>query len=110
MSYEIHITKAAEKDLKNAADYIELVLYNPQAADHLLDEVEKKAFSLSQFPQQFPLVDDPVLKACGVRFVAVNNYLIFYTISEPEKRVNIIRFLYGKRNWISILKEGFPLE
>lgn len=110
MNYEIHITKTAEQDLVNAADYISLVLYNPQAADDLLDEVERKTAGLSQFPQQFSLVDDPVLKAWGVRFVPVNNYLIFYTVSETEKRVNIIRFLYGKRNWISILKQGFSPE
>ena len=36
MKYDIHITRAAEKDLNSAADYIEFVLLNPQAADDLL--------------------------------------------------------------------------
>ena len=37
MSYKLHITKAAERDLIDAADYIEVTLKNPEAADHLLD-------------------------------------------------------------------------
>lgn len=110
MSYEIHITKAAERDLENALDYIELVLFNPQAADDLMDEMEKNVANLSQLPKKHALVDDPVLKAWGIRFVTVKKYLIFYTISEQEKRVHIVRFLYGKRNWISMLKQNFLLE
>ena len=35
MNYQVHITKTAEHDIAKAADYIEFVLKNPQAADHL---------------------------------------------------------------------------
>lgn len=42
MSYRIHITSAAERDLNRAADHIEFVLKNPKAADDLLDEAEGK--------------------------------------------------------------------
>ena len=37
MKYNIHITHAAERDMANAYDYIDLVLKNPTAADKLLD-------------------------------------------------------------------------
>ena len=104
MKYDIFNTAAAETDLNGAVDYIEHVLLNPQAAADLLDEVEVKITDLAQFPEKFSLVSDPVLKAWGIRFVAVKNYLIFYTISEPEQRVQIIRFLYRKRDWTSILR------
>ena len=110
MNYEIHITKTAEKDMVAAADYIEFNLHNPQAADRLLDEAEEKIINLSQFPQMFSLVDDPVLNSWGIRIVPVNNYLIFYTLSEPQKQVYIVRFLYEKRNWVHILKQGYSLE
>jgi toxin ParE1/3/4 len=41
--------------------------------------------------------------------VIVNNYLAFYTIDEEKKTVIIVRFLYQKSNWTSILRQGFPL-
>ena len=110
MKYELHMTRAAENDLNEAADYIEFVLMDPQAADHLLDAVEETLLALSEYAACHALVDDPVLKTWGIRFVQIKNYLAFYTIAGDEQRVYIVRFLYGKRNWISILKNGLNLE
>ena len=110
MNYEVRITRAAENDLNEAADYIEFVLLNPYASDDLLDTVEETLPALAQYAQRYALVDDPVLRAWGIRFVQIKNYLAFYTISEGEQKVYIVRFLYGKRNWISILKNGFSIE
>lgn len=109
MNYTIKITAAAERDMSNAADYIEFVLKNPSAADHLLDEAETKLNALSSFPNQFPLVDDILLNSWGIHFTQVKNYLAFYIISEKNHTVTIIRFLYEKSNWKSILKHGFSL-
>ena len=110
MSYDIRITRVAEEDLNSAAEYIEFVLHDPKAADDLLDEAEKKICELSTFPEKFALVDDPVLKAWGIRLTLVKNYLVFYVISEDDHTIYIVRFLYGKRDWITILKRGFSIE
>ena len=37
----------------------------------------------------------------------INNYLAFYTIDEVKQTVIIVRFLYQKSNWTSILRQGF---
>ena len=88
--YDLHITAAAENDLNEAADYIEYVLLNPDAADRLLDAATEKISSLAEFAQRNAPVDDPVLKAWGIRFIQVNNYLAFYVISEEEKTVALV--------------------
>ena len=108
MTYQIYITKTAERDLAGASDYIEFTLKNPSAADNLLDKAEEKISELSDFPEVHAVVDDPVLSAWGIRFIVINNYLAFFIILGNT--VYIVRFLYGKRNWISILKQGFSLE
>ena len=109
MSYSIHITSTAERDMINASNHIEFVLKNPKAADDLLDEAERKISSLADFPQKFKLVDDPVLASWGVRFVVINGYLAFYVIAENVQKVIIVRFLFQKSNWTTILRQGFPL-
>ena len=109
MSYSIHITATAERDMINASNHIEFVLKNPKAADDLLDAAELKISSLADFPQKFKLVDDPVLASWGVRFVVVNGYLAFYVIAEDTQKVIIVRFLFQKSNWTAILRHGFPL-
>ena len=109
MSYQLHITSTAEHDLMRAADYIEFSLKNPDAAEHLLDTADEQISSLSEFPERFPLVDDPVLASWKIRFVIVNNYLVFYTIDEEKQLVIVVRFLFQRSNWNSILRQGFPL-
>lgn len=109
MIYQLHITSTAEHDIMRAVDYIEFTLKNPQVADNLLDAVTKQIGTLSDFPQKFRLVDDPVLASWEIRFVIINNYLAFYTIDEEKQTVIVVRFLYQKSNWCSILRQGFPL-
>lgn len=109
MIYAIHITRAAERDLNTAADYIEFVLLNPQAGDDLLNEAEKKIRELSDFPEKSSLVDDPVLKAWGIRFTIIKNYIAFYVVSEETHTIFIVRFLYKKRDWLTILKQDISL-
>ena len=107
MSYHLHITSVAERDISQAADYIEFVLKNPKAADDLLEETDQKINALLPFPQEHPIVEDKLLAAWGIRFTQIKNYLAFYVIEENQ--VTVIRFLYAKSDWISILKVGFPL-
>ena len=110
MNYQIHITKTAERDLNRAVDHIEFSLKNPQAADRLLDDAEHEIMSLATMPERYALVDDPLLAAWGIRFVQIKNYLAFYVVSKETRTVHIIRFLYGKSDWVSILQHNFISE
>ena len=59
MSYHIHITSVAQRDLINAADHLEYVLKNPKAADDLLKEAEKQIRIMQKFdyPEGFIVFD-----------------------------------------------------
>ena len=109
INYHLHITAAAERDMALAVDHIAFVLKNPQAADNLLDEAERKINALAQFPKKFSLTEDKLLASWGIRFTKVNNHLAFYVITEENQQVNIVRFLYAKSNWASTLRLGFSL-
>ena len=104
MKYNIHVTQAAERDMANAYDYIDLVLKNPTAADKLLDVSDEKIGALAEFPHKFEVVSDKLLSLWGIRFTIVMNYLAFYTVDGATQTVHIVRFLCGKSNWITILK------
>ena len=107
MNYHLHITSVAQRDISQAADYIEFVLKNPKAADDLLEETDQKINALLPFSQEHPIVEDKLLAAWGIRFTQIKNHLAFYVVEENQ--VTVIRFLYAKSDWISILKVGFPL-
>jgi plasmid stabilization system protein ParE len=102
--YSVHITDIAEEDIVSTVQYVANVLTAPVAANHLLDEIEKYENILENTPNMYSFVPDEYLKVKGVKYVMVKNYMLFYTINEEEKIVTVIRFLYGQRNWKSILK------
>jgi len=101
--YHIDITEPAENDILDAANYIAEQLLNPSAALNLVDEAEKAIYSLSDMPQRHALVNDDTLAGLGIRFMPVKNYLVFYAVREEKKTVVIQRFLYGRRDWATIL-------
>ncbi len=104
MNYFVHVTDFASRDLTEAFDYIDLVLKNPAAADHLVELFYQKSMSLETFPKKFPLVNDSLLSALGIRFLPVQNYLAFYKIEKSSHSIQILRFLYGRSDWSAILK------
>lgn len=104
MTFKIQITETAEKDINDALDYIEKKLFNPKAADDLLEKILEDIQKLSLFPEKHQLIADPALSDLGIRFIKINSHLAFYTIDKNTKTVFFFRFLYEKRNWINILK------
>jgi plasmid stabilization system protein ParE len=97
--YHVEILPHAELDLAASLRYITVILCNPQAAKGLRDEYKRKKKLLSEMPYAFPLVRNEQLAQRGIRSVLVKNYLMFYTIDETKKKVSILRFLYGRRDW-----------
>lgn len=105
MNFRVQTTDQFEQDLNRTLDYIEFTLKNSRAADDLLDEAEHTVASLSQMPERYALAGDELLASWGIRLVRVKNYLAFYTVDRETQTVQVIRFLYGKSDWRSILQE-----
>jgi toxin ParE1/3/4 len=58
---------------------------------------------LEQLPLRNALVHDERLANQGMRMLIVDNYIIFYVVSEQDKIVIVVRILYGKREWTNLL-------
>ncbi len=103
--YSVTFSQLAAKDLHEAYDYISGTLKNPVAAENLVLEAEKKLEAIREFPYSARLVSDPHLKRLGIRVLSVNNYVAFLRVDESKKEVELVRFLYAKREWKNILNE-----
>jgi plasmid stabilization system protein ParE len=68
-----------------------------------LDEIEKYESLLGDTPNMFSFAPDKYLRAKGIKYAMVKRYMVFYTIDEDKNIVNVIRFLYGHRDWKRIL-------
>ena len=100
----VELSNTAEQDINESVRYVTLQLKNPIAGRRLLGNTINCVDSLESFPARFPVIGDPILVIHQIHFVPVQNYLLFYQIHEPSHTVMVLRFLYGKSDWASILK------
>jgi plasmid stabilization system protein ParE len=104
--YPSYFTELAESDVTSSIEYISYTLNAPEAAKNLYYEIYRKRDLIEENPFLFPLVRDPYLSKKGIRWTGVKNYMMFYKVNESEKKIIIIRFLYGRSDWSNILMEG----
>jgi len=101
--YKIEITEPAENDLKEIARYISQELRDYNAAQNIIEKIGSVIYSLAEMPLRNPLVADERLSYQGIRRIVIDNYLAFYSVSEGNKTITVIRILYGRRDWMSLL-------
>ena len=98
-------TEPAEYDLLDIEYYIFVDLCNPQAAQRISDGILDTAEMLSEYPTAHPLIDDELLRSVGLRMTHFDSYNIFYYYDLQNDVVYIIRVLYNKVDWQSLLKK-----
>jgi len=103
MTYTVVTSKKAERDMQNIADYISDELHDVEAAFKLMLEIRMQIRQLNQMPKRYPLVSDKRLAKRGIRSFPVKNYIVFYSIDDDTKIVNITSVMYGRRNWVNLL-------
>lgn len=103
--YKFNISPKAANDLTEIKDYVCQELGNPQVATNLISKILKKIHGL----EEHPMIGAPLTSVIDIqsnyRFLACDNYLIFYRC-EDEK-IFVLRILYGRRDYIRILCGDF---
>ncbi len=109
--YEVMVSGSAEADIQGIIDYLAKTLLEPDTARSMLLRFREAIVSLSSIPERFAIVSDSYLASLGIRVTSVGKYLIFYVVQKDAHRVDIVRVLYGKRNWTELLKQNRePME
>lgn len=103
--YDFELTETAESDIDSAYDYIAKTLENPDAASALADELEIQIDNICKKPETGRLVENDFLRSNNIRRFLVKNYIAYYIIDDNNKKIVILRFVYGGRDQDKILKE-----
>ena len=101
--YELVYLPVAKSDIENIVLYISKKLSSPKTALNLLDAFEQAANALKVFPYAHEVYKFSKPLSKEYRYVTVKNYIIFYTVFEDKKVVEIRRVLYGKMDFSKII-------
>ena len=96
--YKIVYLPTARQQLMDAALYIASELSVPDAAENLLNEVDRQTAKLCELPYRHPIYYTPFAMKREIRFFPVKNYNVFYVIKEDQKTVEIWRFLHQRQD------------
>ena len=75
----------------------------PLTAAKQVDRLESAIASLAMMPSRVWPVADERLAAMGVRKLLVDNYLVFYVVSECAAVVTVLRILHARTDWTDLL-------
>ena len=98
MIFNVVYSSEARQDLRDIYEYIAYELLEPDTAAGQTNRIMKAARSLEQMPMRHRLYEEEPWHSQGLRFLPVDNYLIFYLPDEITSVVNIIRIMYGGRD------------
>ena len=101
--YKLEILPIAKKDIDDIIYYISYNLKNITAAKKLRDLFISSLDKIIAFSYGYPKYKSTQILENEYRSFKVKNYLMFYTINEDKKLITIIRILYKKMNFNSIL-------
>ena len=103
--YQYHFTKKAETDLDEILSYISIELSNPDAAASFLKDLQAVLASICSVPKIGRIVDNEFLPNREIRKSLVGNYVLYYLPDIKEKRIYVLRILYGRRNLDELVRE-----
>lgn len=101
--YQVLITEPAADDLQALTQYIIEELLDPDTAKKLVGKIKEAVLSFGEMPNGHALLMDSGLAAQGIRKFVVDNYIVFYVVSEKEETVTVLRILYVRRDWEHML-------
>jgi toxin ParE1/3/4 len=101
--YHLLFSKVIKDDVDSSYNYICDKLEAPKAAENMIKELIEKIEYIQKTPLARSVIQDPYLAVFEIRSIRVKNYVLYYQVEQ--KNVNVIRFLYNKRDWAKILKE-----
>ena len=101
--YLLKFTHLAERDLDEIYGYISIKLIAEQAAIELMARIENSINRLKEFPLSCNIVSDKTLGKQGYRKLIIDNYIVFYLVDKMDRKVTIMRILYGARRYQDLL-------
>jgi len=101
--YSVILDNPAEEDMLKLRRYISKTLREPVIAKRIYSSIKAEILSLDHNPLRFPVVRDELYASLGIRCMPVENYLTFYSVDQTAKEVHILRVLYNRREWQTLI-------
>ncbi len=101
MEYRVKLTEQFLGEFEEICAYISNKLKNIDASNRLREKAIYNILLLENSPRMCTEIEKVDRTERQYRRMIINNYVILYTIDEPEKIVYIAHIYYGGRNYLN---------
>lgn len=104
--YDLRYLPLFYEDLENKATYIAETLQNPQAANDLIDAVEKAILDRCSHAEAFEKYHSLNERKYPYYRIYVKNYVVYYVVIDDEgqnKIMEVRRLLYNKQDFAIVI-------
>ena len=97
-SFSVIYSPEAVNDLREIYTYIAYKLLVPKTAEGQINRIRDIIRSLDFMPLRYPIVDWEPWKNIEMHKLPIDNFIVFYIVSNEKHLVTIVRILYGGRD------------
>ena len=101
--YSIEFSKEAKKDLIDIYSYIKYNLQDDNNTNNFIENLKSEINDLKEYPTSHPIIDYGLIRRLKIRKIIVNDYIVFYIVDDDKDKVQIVRIMYGKQNWLELI-------
>lgn len=105
MSYKVRVSDTAKQDLREIAFYIAEKAMDRDVAKQFVNELRIECKRLEDNPSAGAFPKDHLLRSFGYRFIVHKDYLIFYSIDEENKIVNVLAIFNSKKDYTRSMRK-----
>ena len=99
--YKVVLTVRAKEELDSIYYYISKSLMADKAANNLMNKIHNSILRLEEIPESCSLIEQYKDKRYQYRKLVINNYVAIYRVDKENKKVYIVRIVYGGRNYLN---------
>ena len=103
--YTFQLTEKAISDLDGIMDYLINTLGQRTAAQRIIDLMDQEIHMLCQYPESGTPVINEYIRRSDVRRLVIEKYLLYYIADKENRRIVVLRMVYGRRDLEAIMKE-----
>ena len=108
MTYRINYAAEAKQDLRDTYSYIAFELLEPDTAAGQTQRIMDQVMTLNKMPMRYALYEEEPWHSLGLRYLPVDNYVIYSLPDNSTYTVDIIRIMHSGRDAKNQLKEIKP--
>ncbi|MBQ7668446.1 MAG: type II toxin-antitoxin system RelE/ParE family toxin [Clostridia bacterium] len=99
--YEVFFSRFAYEDLEEIYKYTKEKTCDVKKANQLYERIISESSKLGYFPKKHPIVQLKNMRNSNIRMFIIENYMLFYTINEEDKKVRIDKIFHSGIDWMS---------